>query len=294
MMVRQAIRVGFLERTAKDSAAAICAGSCPSTRFTAQPWAAKRCSTSSEHGERGVAVDRDVVVVVQHGQLRRAADARRAPIASWLTPSIRSPSRGDHPGAVIDQRLAEARGQHALGERHADRGGQALAERPGGGLDRRMLAVFGMPGGGRVQLAEALQVVDRPCRRGRSGAAAHRAASSRGRPTARSGRGPASAGRRRRISGTGSTARWRRRPCPSACRDGPIAPPRSRRSPARGWHRPSAAPASSRAAPGARAAVGREPSPRHLRPRCGGSGRWVLLEQASQPAPSCFRTSPAR
>ena len=37
MMVRQAISVGFLARIAKDSAAAICAGSCPSTRLTAQP-----------------------------------------------------------------------------------------------------------------------------------------------------------------------------------------------------------------------------------------------------------------
>ena len=67
---------------------------------------------------------------------------------------------GDHPGAVIHQRAAEPRRQQPLGERHADRGGDALAERAGGGLDRRVLAVFGMAGGGGVELAEALDLLD--------------------------------------------------------------------------------------------------------------------------------------
>ena len=66
-----------------------------------------------------------------------------------------------------------------------------------------MLAVFGMAGGGRMELAEALASPRSPCRHGRSGRAARRAASSRGRPTARSGRGPASAGRRHRTCGSG-------------------------------------------------------------------------------------------
>ena len=58
---------------------------------------------------------------------------------------------GDHPGAVIDQRAAEPRRQQPLGQRHADGGGDALAERAGGGLDARVLAVFGMAGGWRMQ-----------------------------------------------------------------------------------------------------------------------------------------------
>ena len=37
MMVRQAISVGFFERMAKDSAALICCGSCPSIRRATQP-----------------------------------------------------------------------------------------------------------------------------------------------------------------------------------------------------------------------------------------------------------------
>ena len=38
-------------------------------------------------------------------------------------------------GVVVDQIVAELGVQDALGERHADRVGDALAERAGGGLD---------------------------------------------------------------------------------------------------------------------------------------------------------------
>ena len=44
MMVRQAISVGFFDRSASDSAASTWDGSWPSTRFVAQPSAAKRFS----------------------------------------------------------------------------------------------------------------------------------------------------------------------------------------------------------------------------------------------------------
>ena len=46
---------------------------------------------------------------------------------------------------------------HALGERHADGGGDALAERAGGRLDPRRMAVFGMAGGHGAELAEVLR-----------------------------------------------------------------------------------------------------------------------------------------
>jgi len=58
--------------------------------------------------------------------------------------------------AVVDQIVAELRGQHALGERHADGIAEALAERPGGGLDPRGVAVLGMSRGERAELPEAL------------------------------------------------------------------------------------------------------------------------------------------
>ena len=54
---------------------------------------------------------------------------------------------GDHEGAVVDDlvpRAVEARGEVPLGERHADGVGEALAERPGGGLDARGVAVLGV------------------------------------------------------------------------------------------------------------------------------------------------------
>jgi hypothetical protein len=64
---------------------------------------------------------------------------------------------GDDPGAVVHQALAKFRGQQALGNRHTNGGGQALAERAGGHFNRRVLAIFRVPGGGAVQLAEIAQ-----------------------------------------------------------------------------------------------------------------------------------------
>ncbi len=60
---------------------------------------------------------------------------------------------GDHPGAVIHQ-VAEAGVEVALGDSHAHGGGQALAERAGGGLDARRVAVLGMAGRVGAELAE--------------------------------------------------------------------------------------------------------------------------------------------
>jgi hypothetical protein len=68
---------------------------------------------------------------------------------------------GDDPGAVVDQVGAEAGGQVPFGDGHANGGRQALAERTGGGLDARRVAVFGVAGGLRAELAEGLQLVQR-------------------------------------------------------------------------------------------------------------------------------------
>ena len=67
---------------------------------------------------------------------------------------------GDDVSLVIDH-VAEFRREMALGDRHADRVGKALAERSGGGLDARRVAVLRMSGGDRAELAEALDLVDR-------------------------------------------------------------------------------------------------------------------------------------
>ena len=61
---------------------------------------------------------------------------------------------------MVDEVVAE-RGVHdALAEREADRIGEALAERAGGGLDARGVTVFGMTGGLGAKLAEMLDLVD--------------------------------------------------------------------------------------------------------------------------------------
>ena len=57
--------------------------------------------------------------------------------------------------------VAELRGQQALGERHADRVAEPLAERPGRGLDAARMAALGMAGGAAAELPEALDLVDR-------------------------------------------------------------------------------------------------------------------------------------
>ena len=67
----------------------------------------------------------------------------------------------DHPGAVIDQIVAIQRIEVTLGNRHADRGRQALAQRAGRRFDACELEILGMSGAGAVELAEIANVVDR-------------------------------------------------------------------------------------------------------------------------------------
>ncbi len=70
---------------------------------------------------------------------------------------------GNDEGMVVDE-VAVARRKRALGDRHADRGGEALAERAGGRLDAERMAVFGMASGLRAELPEALDLLDRHVR----------------------------------------------------------------------------------------------------------------------------------
>ena len=57
--------------------------------------------------------------------------------------------------------LVEPRGEQALGERHADGVGEALAERAGGGLHAGRAAALRVAGRLGAELAEALQLLDR-------------------------------------------------------------------------------------------------------------------------------------
>ena len=113
--------------------------------------------------ERGVALDRDVVVVVeadQPAEAEVAGERGRLGRDALLQVAV----GGDEVGVVVDRRVVaavEARGQHALAERHPDRGRDALPERAGGRLDARHVAVLGVAGARRVELAEVLDVVER-------------------------------------------------------------------------------------------------------------------------------------
>ena len=70
----------------------------------------------------------------------------------------------EDPDPVIDEIIAEFGIEHPFGERHADRRRDALAERPARRLDARHMTIFGMAGGARMRLAEALQLVERGAR----------------------------------------------------------------------------------------------------------------------------------
>jgi hypothetical protein len=67
-------------------------------------------------------------------------------------------------GKVVDyvvSRAIELGPESTLGNRHADRVGNALAERSGGGFNAGRVAVLRVPRGPAVQLAEVLQLLDR-------------------------------------------------------------------------------------------------------------------------------------
>ena len=69
---------------------------------------------------------------------------------------------GDHERVVIDDLVAflvEPRREHPLREREPDGVADALAQRPGGDLDARHVAVLGMAGGARAELAELHDVL---------------------------------------------------------------------------------------------------------------------------------------
>ena len=67
---------------------------------------------------------------------------------------------GDDERVVVLRVGAEAGAQAALGDRHADRVGEALAEWPGGDLDAGGVARLGVAGRARFPLAEVAQVVE--------------------------------------------------------------------------------------------------------------------------------------
>ena len=110
-------------------------------------------------GELGVAVDRDVVVVVDGDELAEAEVAGER--CGLVRHAFHEAAvAGDHERVVVDGTGAEALAEDALGERHADRVGEALPERAGGDLDACGVPGLGMTWRGGTPLAEGLDVVE--------------------------------------------------------------------------------------------------------------------------------------
>ena len=153
-------------------------------------------------GERdlGVAVDRDVVVVVEEHQVVEAQmPGQRRGLARHALHQVAVRDDHEHPEP---RRIAVPRPEVLTGDGHTNAGGGALAQRAGGGLDPLGVAILGMARRAAAPLPELLEL-RRSAGRTRSGAAASTAACSRGRPRARTGRARATANR------PGLKRRWR-------------------------------------------------------------------------------------
>ena len=111
-------------------------------------------------GDRSFPVDGGVVVVEQHGQLGQleATGDRGGLVADAFHQAAVA---GDHPGAVVDKVVTEARSQVAFGHGHADGGGDALAQRTGGGFNAGGVAVLRVAGGVGAPLTEVADLVHR-------------------------------------------------------------------------------------------------------------------------------------
>src|SRR5262249_5729365 len=115
-------------------------------------------------GQGGVPLDGDVVVVVdpaevgelevtgQRGGLGRNAFHHAAVAAQGVDVEV---------DQVLEPRPVEVGRHPAAGDGHADAGGQAAAERPGGTLHAAGPAVLRVAGAAAAQLAEALDRLQR-------------------------------------------------------------------------------------------------------------------------------------
>ena len=113
-------------------------------------------------GQRGVALDGDLVVVVDPAQVGQAqVPGKRRGLRGDAFHQVTVAAEGVD--VVVEQVVAgpvEVRGLPAGGDGHADRGGGPGAEGAGGGFDAGGPAVLGVSGAFGVELAEPFEVVE--------------------------------------------------------------------------------------------------------------------------------------
>ena len=108
-------------------------------------------------------VDGDVVVVVKANHLSELERACQRTCLMRDTFHQATVTQKD-PRAVVHHRVPftiERRGQHFLGQRHADRIGDSLAQWAGRRFDRKVRIALRVTGGPKSKLAEVSQFVDR-------------------------------------------------------------------------------------------------------------------------------------
>ena len=115
------------------------------------------------HGDVGVALDGDIIVIVQERQLAQLHGAGQGgSLAGNAFHHAAVAAEGVY--AVIHHgkfRLVELGGQHGFGDGEAHGVGDALTQRAGGGFHAGGVAIFGMAGGLAAPLAEVLQIIHR-------------------------------------------------------------------------------------------------------------------------------------
>ena len=145
---------------ARAMARLIACGSWPSMRVARQPAASKRFTWSTEsESDSGPSMEMPLSSksTIRRFSLRCPASANASVAEALHEVAI----GGEDVGVMVDERVAELGVEHPLGESHADRRRNALAERAGRRLDAGGHEVFGMPRSLRFELAEALQFLDR-------------------------------------------------------------------------------------------------------------------------------------
>ena len=110
-----------------------------------------------------IAIDTDVVFVPQRDELVQAQRARQR--AGFVADALHQATIAEeHPGAMVDDGVAvaiEVPRQQLFSQRKANRIGQPLSQRPGGGFHARADMVLRMPRGLAAELAKRLQLLDR-------------------------------------------------------------------------------------------------------------------------------------